>query len=166
MGLDIMAVRTPVFVKGREDATDEDWGEFTSIYAAEREWVDRLDGRSEGFYRAETERYGGWSYGGYNRLRELICLAAFGVPPQAVWDELTPFAADETFGGLVVLIHFSDCEGAFGPVTSRRIADALKALDLSKVTDPDERAYAEAGVARLLACFTDAADHDGFVVWS
>lgn len=167
MGLDILAVRAPVFVKPCKDATDEDRDALTCIYATEPEWADRLDKLPEGLYRvAGSERHGSWSYGGYNRLRELVCLAAFDVMPDAVWKDPQHFENDGVFGGLVALIHFSDCEGAFGPMTSRRIADGLAALDLSKIEDEPDHAYAVGGVAKLLACFRDAAEHDGFAVWS
>lgn len=164
MGLDISTVRFPVFVP---TSTEEQQDEVTHIYVPLAEWADRLDGRPEGFYHAEKGgSTGRWSYGGYNRLRELICFAAFDVPPQVVWADPERFADDGTFGGLVALVYFSDCEGAFGPVTSGRIAEALGRLDLSKIMDPDDEDYADRGVATLLACFTDAAAHDGFVVWS
>jgi hypothetical protein len=166
MGLDIYAVRSPVLVKPRDEGTDEDADELTMVYNDPAFQGARMDGRPEGFYRAESrEHYGGWSYGGYNKARELICRAAFGVEPQVVWNDPESFDSHPVYGALVSLIHFSDCEGATGPVTSRGIADALEAIKLD-VLDADDVEYASASISKLLGCFRDAAEHDGFAVWS
>ncbi len=156
MGLDIYTLRSPVFVKPREQATDDDSDALTYIYGDD--FPDRLDGLRPGMYRGDQERHGGWSYGGYNRLRELLSEAAYGVEAREVWARPERFAS-HALSGLVALIHFSDCEGAIGPLTSARIAEALVALTVS-----DD--YAAEGHARLLACFRDAAENDGFAVWS
>ncbi len=156
MGLDIYTLRSPVFVKPREQATDEDFDALTYIYSDD--FPDHLDGLRPGMYRGDTEGHGHWSYSGYSHLRELLSEAAYGVEAREVWARPERFAS-HALSGLVALIHFSDCEGAIGPLTSARVAEALAALTV-------EDDYAADGHAKLLACFRDAADHNGFAVWS
>jgi hypothetical protein len=160
MGLAIYALRNPVFVKPFDVATDEDHDTLTCI-RNEACFTGHLDGYPEGFYGGElSERHGSWPYSSYNRLRELICQAALGISPRQVWNAPSCFRPASEFEGIFALVNFSDCEGAIGPVTSAKIAEALGRLSLDAIKD------AEDGRAKLLACFRDAADHNGFAVWA
>jgi len=159
MGLDIYALRNPTFIKA-EAESDDDWDLGTYI-CNDPAFKDRADGRPEGIYAGELKRHRGWSYGGYNRLRAIICRAAFGVEPKAFWPEAHRYAQGD-HGGIVPLVNFSDCEGAIGPVTSATIADALERL--GPISDPDGDSW-DQGRMDLIACFRDAAEHDGFAVW-
>lgn len=165
MGLDIYTLRHPTFVKPREQASDEDWDTLTRIYN-DPSFTGHSDGRPQGFYRGERSKgHGSWSYGGYSHLRRLLCRVAFGAEPEAVWQSPERFAR-QPHGDLVALINFSDCEGAIGPVTCGKLAAALEGLSVEGIADAEARAYARYGRERLLACFRDAAEHNGFAVWA
>ncbi len=159
MGLDIYALRNPQSVKA-EATADDDWDNGTRI-SNDAPFVGHADGLPEGFYSGEMVRHRGWSYGGYNRLREIICRAAFGVEPKEFWREPHRYSQGD-HGGLVPLVFFSDCEGAIGPRTSAKIADALERL--GPIGDPDGDSWDDGRIA-LIGCFRDAAEHNGFAVW-
>jgi hypothetical protein len=80
---------------------------------------DRLDGKPEGNYRGQTQiSFHAGSYGGYNDWRKWLCWTFLGVGPAKVWDNADQFAGKP----FVELINFGDNEGAFGPVTSAKLA--------------------------------------------
>lgn len=59
------------------------------------------------------------SYSGYSAFRRELCRAFLLAEPEDVWEMPGVFKAAPFYD----LINFSDCEGTFGPVASRRIAD-------------------------------------------
>lgn len=61
----------------------------------------------------ESWGFHGGSYSGYNRFREVLCQAAYGlaIDPHYVWGNLDAFRDKPFFE----LIDFSDCEGCIGP---------------------------------------------------
>lgn len=51
------------------------------------------------------------SYSGYGEFRDALCMAALGVPPQALWDDPAGYIERPFYE----LIHFADNEGTIGP---------------------------------------------------
>ena len=102
-----------------EDGEFIDWkneDEHVRIYAND-DFPERADGMTSGYYVGESN--GGFragSYGGYNRWRSELCVAALGCAPIDIWN------GDVTEGPFYELINFSDCEGVIGPKTSAKLA--------------------------------------------
>lgn len=116
MGLDITAFKNAVQVPNE----DEDG---RSVYPADKT-LDRLDGMPRGSYKGEDEiGFRAGSYSGYNNWRTSLCRAALGVNPDVVWSNATEWQGKPFFE----LINFSDCEGAIGPVTSKKLAQDFTA---------------------------------------
>lgn len=125
MGVDCTAYEAVTLVEARtiSSMSDDDWD---AVYDAGNLFLfnvaafeARGDGLATGIYSPSGKRLA-WSssYGGYNRFRRALCLAALGVEPEAVWNdyetyEPRPFAP---------LIHFADNEGFLGPMTCKRLA--------------------------------------------
>lgn len=117
----------------------EDDGDCCYINVADTQLSGRLDGRRVGFYRQKPEGFSfsfrAGSYSGYNSWREDLCKAVLDVPPEVVWENPSKFKNEPFFE----LIFFSDCEGAIGPETSRKLAqdfenhlDSVKSFELGE----------------------------------
>jgi hypothetical protein len=109
MGLDVVAF------KNAKPSTDEYSTHVYSVTGCEN----RLDGKTEGTYDGEDKfHFRAGSYGGYNEWRNWLSRKFLGVDPREVWDNKEKYTGKP----FVELIDFSDCEGAFGPVTSAKLA--------------------------------------------
>jgi hypothetical protein len=145
MGLDISAYSKAAgnYLGPAEQFSDEQREELYAddnvvrVYSANG-FEARLDGYAEGFYRADPsgDSYGfrAGSYSGYNWWRRHLCRMAVEEEPEDVWGDAEEFEGSP----FVELINFSDCEGAIGPRTSRKLAD-----DFKKYAE-QARAYVEA----------------------
>jgi hypothetical protein len=164
--LDIYALRTPQFVRAGQPGDrppEEDEDRHTLVYNL-AQFTARADGHPEGWYTGELVLHGQWSYAGYNEVRALLSIAAFGVEPEAVWEDPVAFG-DHPLADLVPLIHFADDEGAIGPVTAGKVAAALAEVPIDLLLPPLDVAYATRGRDTLLACMRDAHEHEGFALW-
>jgi len=135
VGLDVTALSKAKRVGGFD--SDED-----AIAAYNGNGFNRMDGVAEGRYVGADEfGFAAGSYGGYNAWREWLSKKFLGVDPQQVWD------APERFAGrpFVELINFADNEGAFGPVTSAKLAKDFQehASELKRDDDWNVRKYLE-----------------------
>jgi hypothetical protein len=162
MGLDISTVKSPEFVKpyvpGDDDEPTGD-GRWAHLVWSNTDFPEHIDGKAEGWYFGEDGRsFRAGSCSGYNRVRADLCRLALGVDPEMVWASPARYR-DEP---LYPLIQFSDCEGAIGPDTSKRLADALDAL-ASRFGEMDEWSALTAENFRV--AFREAADSGGFVLF-
>lgn len=166
MPLDIYALRTPQFVRAGQpgDRPPEDDDDRHHLVYNLPQFADRADGHAEGWYTGALVLHGQWSYAGYHEVRALLSMAAFGVEPEAVWENPAEFA-DHPLSDLVPLIDFADNEGAIGPVTAGKVAAALAEVPIEILLPPLDVAYATRGRDALLACMRDAQEHDGFALW-
>lgn len=89
-------------------------------------YADRFDGLQGGFWVGDgvvgivAGRFGlAFSYSGYNDFRELLCRAANSRTAPELWAMEHAESDALPFGPM---INFPDNEGAFGPVTSERLA--------------------------------------------
>ncbi|MBF6611608.1 MAG: hypothetical protein IVW55_00585 [Chloroflexi bacterium] len=119
MGLAIRAVSKVSFVSA---GYAESWGhgDHISISTFNAGFSERLDGLRGGVYliRGSELGFSAGGYADYGNWRDRLSLLMVGVPQERVWAckhryENAPF---------VELIDFSDCEGAFGPATSKVLA--------------------------------------------
>lgn len=131
MGLDITAYEHVMLVAGEHVKEDEAgnccyesarWGgqDHIPIYN-EPSFPHSLGSIQNGkCYVATGEefRFHGGSYSGYNAWREALCEVALGVAPRYVWRDPESWL-DQPF---CELINFSDCQGAFGPEVSAKLA--------------------------------------------
>lgn len=126
MGLDVSAYSYLEFVRPLGGGDDED-EDLVRIYGV-RGLPDRLDGQPQGYYRRLPESddfyFSAGSYSGYNWWRAELSRFALKVEPGSVWG-----TGEQRFRGepFVELINFSDCEGAIGPETSRKLAADFEA---------------------------------------
>lgn len=123
------------------------------------DFPDRLDGHPLGVYSGEAgEYFRAGSYGGYNRWREHLSQMALGVPPSTVWDNLEAYK-DEPF---VLLINFSDCEGAIGPESSMILHGQFEAWREQASEELDEWDFKT--YERFAKAFEEVAGN-GFVIF-
>lgn len=121
MGLDVTAIRNARFIAAEldEDAPEYSGRRLFRIY--KNDAFDRLDGKPEGWYEfgGDDDRFGfrAGSYSGYNRWREWLSLTFLGVLPEVVWRDFAIYEA----APFSTLVHFSDCEGSFGPASCERL---------------------------------------------
>lgn len=168
MGLDISTLMHPRWAGPSGKDENGDWrdepkdenGEWARQVWNNRDFPNHIDGRRAGFYFGEMgEAFCAGSYSGYNRVRADICRLAFGVDPDAVWADADRFRDEPIYP----LINFSDCEGAIGPETSKRLADALDALAPRFGEMRDE--WSETRAEMFRRAFRQAAESDGFVLF-
>jgi hypothetical protein len=119
MGLAIRAVSNVSFVSA-DYAECWGHGDRISISTFNAGFSERLDGLPGGVYliRGSEFAFSAGGYTDYGNWRDRLSLLMVGVPQETIWAykhryENAPF---------VELIDFSDCEGAFGPVTSKALA--------------------------------------------
>jgi hypothetical protein len=112
MGLDITAHERVRLVRERDDGGEDDCIRLVQDVGRD----DRRDGLADGFYAYEgkTISFRAGSYSGYNRWRSHLA-RMLGTTDRDIWRENKP-------GPFVELIHFSDCEGFIGPLTSAKLA--------------------------------------------
>lgn len=123
MGLDVSAYRQIAPVPEVTDI-DEAYAKGLVYLWVNADFPDRADSVMEGAYRyVERMDVSHTSYDGYNIWRAWLCQAVLGVVPETVWANYEAFK-DLPFAPL---IHFSDCEGLFGPQTSARLARDFEA---------------------------------------
>jgi hypothetical protein len=121
MGLDITAYSKCEF-HGKRGPEDYWANNMVRVYQQHGHHAERLDGKEVGFYKrlpgSEEHAFRAGSYSGYNEWRATLCRFVHEVSPERVWEDY------ETYKGkpFIELIHFSDCEGAIGPVTSAKLA--------------------------------------------
>jgi hypothetical protein len=157
MGLDVTALRKVKFISADgeyDDMTDQG---YEWIGRTNRDWLDRADGRTNGYYSYEERLdFPAGSYSSYNAFRDWLSQTMLGVPAATVWDNTDAYEHAPFFE----LIHFADNEGVIGPGPAKRLAAAF--------IDFDEKAQAEGGdffyesYANWTQAFKLAAD-DGLV---
>lgn len=133
MGLDVTAYSKLVFVTSDETAglallEGDEWDKYVHIYAADG-FEERLDGKKEGYYRSEGEAFGfrAGGYISYSNWREWLANqigASCWARNDGMWAEihkptLPPIRPIHPFWEL---LWFSDCEGAIGPETCKKLA--------------------------------------------
>lgn len=137
MGLDMYGFSTAervevrAFNEGGEplkpDLTEYPWDEQPiKAYLVANDFHRSFEGLEEGAWYVPGGDTAHWraSYGGYNRVREAISMAAWGVEPEVVWADENERVYGEK--DLYRLVHFSDCEGVIGPKACERIARGLQ----------------------------------------
>lgn len=116
MGLDVEAGRRARLVA---DIEDERWEGVLRLYPGESLFAERADGLPEGVYECAGHlRFRAGSYSGYNRFRDRLARLAHGVSAETIWNARAEYRGSAFYE----VIDFSDCEGAIGPQTSRKLA--------------------------------------------
>jgi len=127
MGLDITAYSDIEFVQSLGDTSPNQADEFyslgyTRIYENDPAFTERGDGLEPGWYKRDGSMgFRAGSYGGYNMRRRSLAQAVFAVEPEEIWKDPDTY----THNSVSLLIHFTDCDGFIGPVTSKKIYDDL-----------------------------------------
>src|SRR5262245_11739489 len=121
MGLDVTYMQNAEFV-GKFDEIDEEaaWEQGLHLCWPNKDFPKHAESLVEGYYKgAGVSTFRAGSYSGYNRWRELLSETVHGMTPHEIWT-----AADGAYEGyaFIELIHFSDCEGIIGPLTSASLA--------------------------------------------
>lgn len=158
MGLDVSFYASATLVHGdlhpralsepKPGPSEECWDTFTVAYV-NPDFPEQADGITpQSCWRTgKRSEHIGQPYSSYGRFRSWLSMAAHGVEPEVIWEDHKAWW-DKPF---VPLIHFSDCEGIIGPVTSFRLAqefveerDAVvaRAQALPKPFDATEEAWA------------------------
>jgi hypothetical protein len=166
MGLDIRTLMRPRFAATLRDETGE-WRDepmegdrYAHAITTNIDFPAHLDGRREGWYFGDDgESFPAGSYSGYNRVRADICRLALNVNPDQVWNDPERYRDEPIYP----LINFTDCDGAVGPDTSRRLADALDALAPRFAEMGNE--WSEQVAEHFRVAFRQAADTNGFVIF-
>lgn len=119
MGLAIRAVSRVSFISP-DHAERCGHDDRISISTCNAGFSEHLDGLRGGVYLVGGSEFS-FSAGGYidyGSWRDRLSLLMVGVPQEMIW------ASRERYENapFVKLIDFSDCEGAFGPVTSKALA--------------------------------------------
>lgn len=147
MGLDVIAFSNAKLV-------EEEGAAICSVYNANG--FDRIDGKPEGRYSGDNEfRFRAGSYGGYNDFREWLSKTFIGVESKMVWKESDKYSDKPFFE----LVNFGDNDGAFGPVTSAKLA-----LDFVAHTPPISEIYYSQTYDQFRKGF-EIAGRDGFLVF-
>jgi hypothetical protein len=127
MGLDVYARRVGALIRPKPEGQDDDsyWAEGDQpgrvIVCVNDAFPTRADGLVDGLYEGEDlGAHVGASYGGHNRFREALAMAAHGVMPEVIWREIDEGKRPDS-GPFVALIHFADNEGTLGPETCRKL---------------------------------------------
>ena len=140
MGLDVTAYERAERISGHEP-TDDDYDHgiieaftyapFARSLDGMGELVDIPDRRfvpgctSAGYWRTSgLEAFAQTSYGLYGRYRDALALAVLGTDYAGFSARVDEFAGCPFFD----LLYFADNEGTFGPVASRRLADAYTSV--------------------------------------
>src|SRR3954469_7870354 len=124
MGLDIVAANRVVYVTDDYDHDCDDACHF--FVCDDDDFPARHSDVKNGVYHCppgvEPFSFRAGSYSFYNDWRRHLSLMALGFEPEYVW------AFPDLFGPFVELIHFSDCQGVFGPAASRKLAEDFQAF--------------------------------------
>lgn len=156
MGLDVVAISKARF----KDSNWKDGEEGENEHSVHKAEFNRMDGLPEGIYEALGEQFHfrAGSYSGYNQWRRQLALTFARMEPEVIWNH----DDHELEAPFVELINFSDCDGAIGPATSKKLAkdfDDYVGVAGEQMDEYDFRIY-----LNFLHAFTIAAD-DGFVIF-
>jgi hypothetical protein len=140
MGLDVTALSKVKFI-----SADGEYDEMTDrgyewIGRTNRDWLDRADGRTNGYYSYEERLdFPAGSYSGYGAFRHWLSSTMLGVAPAIVWGNSRTYQ-DKPF---YELINFADNEGVIGPGPAKRLAEAFAAHDKQARDDNAPGSYYE-----------------------
>lgn len=126
MGLDITAYSNLKALNRKP--TDDDYDEKVVIYSDDH-FKARLDGMPDGTYETTNDtketRFRAGSYSGYSHWRSMLAKLALDTTPEYIWEHLSDFEGKP----FIELINFSDCEGAIGPKTAKKLAADFAAFE-------------------------------------
>jgi hypothetical protein len=120
MGLDIVAFEKAKLLSENFEATPEEIDFEGEVFRIKiNSHFKSHDHLVSGIYApgGGVIEFSGGSYGTYNGFRYDLCMLAHNVDPQRVWNSKEIFEGGDFFE----LINFSDCDGAIGPTTARKL---------------------------------------------
>jgi hypothetical protein len=113
MGLDVHAYSN---IKRKEIQDSEDYDSIL-IFHDEFNRCELPEGRYEETPSSEYYLISCRAYSNYNRFRDTLSKAVFGVPASSVWEDLEKYQDQHFFE----IIYFTDCDGVIGPKVNEKL---------------------------------------------